>query len=131
MKQREIKFRALNMNNDWCFGHYFYNEIKETHRILSYFKPSSNKDSWTVFKDDIRIETLGQFTGFISRNDKKEVYKGDKIHCYNHDVNEHFEGVVIFQSGCFVLDMGDGGWDYINKEYITNVIGNIYEDPNY
>lgn len=73
------KFRGLRVNGDgWIYGYHYFNEKLNKHFISHWFKPSNNKESWTILSDEVKSETIGQFTGFIDPNGF-EVYEGDTM----------------------------------------------------
>ena len=105
--KREIKFRTWDEQ---------YKQFWKVFFIHSMFGSVNYMD---MSKDWIP----NQFTGLKDKNGK-EIYEGD-IAIFGSDPAEQ----IIFKSGAF---RWGGDFDYIlqiSEEYETEVIGNIYENP--
>ncbi len=119
---REIKFRGLHYNprtkeSKWVYGDLVrnrYNHSKDT--VIEGFDLMNKLICWTIRKP----ETVGQLTGLKDKNGK-EIYEGDILRY------EKSTYIVKFMEGCFVVNDGQGDlWDYKD---VSEVIGNIYENP--
>lgn len=101
-------------------------------------------DSWTLTRELVRVDpsTVGLFTGLEDANGKK-IFQGDIV----VSRIKGFRGSLFFvewRTGAFKLDLytvtepytapcfigylGDLNEDFLNE---LEVIGNIYEDPNF
>ena len=122
---REIKFRVLSLKGNTIWY------------INKQMKLSIEGDSWQV-RDDVignrflcswhenEKGILMQYTGLKDKN-TKDIYEGDIISVKGHTYEDTFTSTVAYRRGGFVFD--DKGYyigDY--KEYMLEVIGNIYEN---
>ena len=115
---REILFRGKRVDNgEWVEGVYF---------------PENDTFTATIFNgkgncvgDYVVPETVGQYTGLTANG--KKIFEGDIVHNGAGD-----PGVVVWICGSFAIHFSDGeDWDvcqYVKEEY-TEVIGNIYDNP--
>ena len=80
MEKRDIRFRGLTKTGIWVYGYYTHDVyrndsgdiIKDVHVIMNYDEYGEQQDH------EIKIETLGQFTGLID-TEGVEVYEGDVV----------------------------------------------------
>jgi len=113
---REIKFRAWDKKENKFEGHF---QIAPN-GVLAMFDPMTA--SWGKAEEDRFI--VMQYTGLKDKNGK-EIYEGDIID--NEGARQKYE--VIFHNGCFCISRGPGY--HIFNEKKVEIIGNIYEHPNY
>lgn len=77
--------------------------------------------------------TVGQYTSRLDCN-KKEVYKGDIVHCYGigNNADEEYNAEVVFceENAAFMLDAGCELFSFSEMSELCEieVIGNIYEN---
>lgn len=115
---REIKFRALNSDGQWCYGLPYYDKSGD----ISMSLPSGHSVS-----GDIR-KTLGQYTGLKDINNV-EIYDGDIVIQTGFTprkmvVNRSPDGYKMPKFGCY----RDGNTSSeLSFEY--EVIGNIHQNP--
>lgn len=120
---REIKFRAKTATtNRWVYGHYAF--IQGYHVIYEDGEPFV-----------IALNTLGQYTGLKDKNGV-EICEGDIVTMIVFEDNDEYLGYVVFENGCFCLNISLDGTKYKvpasewkETETIITVIGNIYENP--
>jgi uncharacterized phage protein (TIGR01671 family) len=116
---REIKFRGRKTSdNEWVYG----SLIIDTQQGWYHIADKETGSIWSVIP-----ETIGQYTGLKDKNGK-EIYEGDIIQYGGYYAN------VIWKDSGLILK-----WiniDYLRNDlsyWITiresNVIGNIYENP--
>lgn len=135
---REILFRAKDYENKWRYGFYspliWYPSREQTPSI----KESGGCDI------EIKLETLGQYTGIKDKNDK-EVFDGDIIfleeeHLYGKVCWENLRWYVYWYGWIDKEGLGTV-YDIVNEnplsdELLTSedkiwlpVVGNIYDNP--
>lgn len=120
---REIKFRAWDPNNSTMHSGI---EIKDLH--LYHF--DGNK-----ITEEEALELM-QYTGLKDKNGK-EIYEGDIC---STDLSRPYL-IVVFRNGAFIYQCHDDGKDYFDimlptevesdVDKYTEVIGNIYENPEF
>lgn len=119
---REIKFRAKTATtNRWAYGHYAFTQ---GHHV--------------IYEDGepfiIVLSTLGQYTGLKDKGGF-DIYEGDIT---TTDLSRPYL-VVVFRNGSFMYQCHHDGEDYhdvmlfnkkdLDRDVYTEVIGNIYENP--
>lgn len=117
---REIKFKAIGITGEWVFGSFIHSK---------HFAGCPNEyrihDLITGIESAIRLETVGQFTGF---HDSKgnEIYEGDII----SDKFETDEGLIVSRE-TVVWDSLTGSWmlDQRDKQD-GSYLSSLYENLN-
>ena len=138
---REIRFRAKTIKGgQWIEGDLFRagTEPSDGEFAISYW---DDEDGW--MNDNVRPDTIGQFTGCYDKNHNR-IFEGDIVECVSW--NEYFSKdgqpmepfrrkmYVDFRKGGFKMvepmpePMKDNEWDIICNGDIV-IIGNIYDDP--
>lgn len=138
---REIKFRAFSEklevsiypNERWHYGYYLTNEWDEP-------TICNGDGAWKII-----LETLGQFTGLLDKNEKP-IYEGDILATWNNkdltlnEIKEYFGFYIVKWSefgGRFQLERTKKTWEdnYCDcsfdeiKDRRLEVIGNIHKNP--
>ena len=154
---REIKFRGFHeiengkekvyVNGEWVKGYWVYGvPVFEEDRcyIIQNLFICNHCYLCTCTKEQIILETVGQYTGLKEKNGK-EIFEGDIIKSYyaNAQKKEFIETVVFFR-GQFVAESRTNngvchakiadGVKHLPRDksvYMTEceVVGNIYENP--
>jgi uncharacterized phage protein (TIGR01671 family) len=113
---REIKFRALTNCGVEVYGYYVHDEHLKLHYI----------DTGKGVMLEIKVETLGQYTGLKDKNGK-EIYEGDIYHMGD----ENIKYIVVWNdTGLTGKQLGSSsyaGLSYWQKN--IEIIGNIYDNP--
>jgi uncharacterized phage protein (TIGR01671 family) len=136
---REIKFRAVNADNELIYGLPYTDGTNET----VYFKEFSNRLCWRRKKDGASCNqpykngTLMQFTGMKDKNGA-EIYEGDIVKTESLYDDHNQKGaiaikVVKFWCGSYHLcELNqDSGANLFGVLVVSRaeVLGNIYENP--
>jgi uncharacterized phage protein (TIGR01671 family) len=130
---REIKFRGkLEFSSGWIVGGYCqWRDIRDNakHQIISN----------VGFHNDVKPETVGQFTGLKDKNGV-EIYEDDFCK-YHHNTSKwlvSYSFKVIFENGAYyayweriMCGTLEKHKDLLSKMDLSKVkvIGNIYENP--
>ena len=120
---REIKFRGkfLDDTSEWLYGNYIYIEDDVFHHKIA------DKSGLLL---DIDINTIGQYTGLHDKNGK-EIYEGDVVKVFTS--KEWRIGKIIYEHSGFTIDVTNNKELEYGRtailENLTEVIGNIYDNP--
>lgn len=139
--KREIKFRAKAINNDFFKGTWvdgYYTKVLWSGNLVDIITDGAHEIP-------IQIETLGQFTGLHDKN-KTRIYEGDIVRmsyvaeiCTDDDCYEEegkYVGVAAItanKGACLNPCVKNGLYNTKYKPlsaYRSEVIGNIYDNPN-
>lgn len=120
---REILFRGKRFfDGEWVDGSLFIDEKKDKHEILVGYV--NYRVGWEVVP-----ETVGQFTGLTDKNGKK-IFEGDIMPVWEQGEEYHYK--VVYNGDCFMLSMLDseqGSYPLSTKNLMSEVIGNIHDNP--
>lgn len=114
---RTIKFRGIIKYQDDIFSGFWFGNL-----IIYANGDTFIRQIETGQELEVITDTVGQFTGLTDKNGK-DIYEGDVI------IDEtNRKGTVIFYNGCFCfITEFLSIMKVIDK--ISNVIGNIYDNP--
>lgn len=118
---REILFRGKRTDNkQWVEG--FYALIGEENPSAYIIKSNGHR---------IRVahKSISQFTGLTDKNGKK-IFEGDIMPVYEQGEEYYYK--VVYNGDCFMLAMLDseqGSYPLSAKNAISEVIGNIHDNP--
>lgn len=132
---REILFRGKTEGGDWTYGYYVF--VPKRTGMFGQTISSADFDrhyiltmKYNLLKEVIP-ETIGQYTGLCDKNGKK-IFEGDIMPVYEQGEEYYYK--VVYNGDCFMLAMLDseqGSYPLSAKNAISEVIGNIHDNPNF
>ncbi len=128
---RNIKFRG-KINREWVYGLLLKSDKDDEYQYLI---QSENEKCKCCGKELVKYfttdeKTIGQYTGLKDKNGK-EIYEGDIVKVFTN--KEWRIGKIIYEHSEFTIDVTNnkdlkyGRTSII--ENLTEVIGNIYDNP--
>jgi uncharacterized phage protein (TIGR01671 family) len=125
---RTIKFRGLTGNDNWVYGHYFYDPVHDAHQIIG---------QGAIFYT-VKPETVSEWTGLLDKNGK-EIYESDLVQFkgMSGQVPVKQIGEVWWQpnGAYFAIDWSHTKGETKNEVQMHHsreieVIGSIYDNPD-
>ena len=137
---REILFRGKRAdNNEWSIGKNIilattYKGMKRTFicpkgEYMEDAQTKANRLILVLPQVEVDPETVGQYTGLTDKNGKK-IFEGDIMPVWENGEKYHYK--VIYNGDCFMLSMLDseqGSYPLSVKNSISEIIGNIHDNP--
>lgn len=125
--KREILFRGKRKDNgEWVEGFFEINTIcSEENTYLSAVIQKQPKGIYDCESWEVDSETVGQYTGNVDKNGVK-IFEGDIVNCGGRI----YEIVFLEKYARFAGTNRNCVFSNIPTKY-TEVIGNIYDSPNY
>ena len=119
---REILFRGRSkvQGSEWLYG-----DVLIYKNSAQIWETINNRKHNSV----VSLETVGQYTGLTDKNGKK-IFEGDIMPVWENGEEYHYK--VIYNGDCFMLAMLDseqGSYPLSTKNAISEVIGNIHDNP--
>ncbi|MHA6530205.1 YopX family protein [Paenibacillus sp. BAC0078] len=120
---RDIEFRGKRIDNgEWVYGSYQVGKEGQPHVISWWFVHQHEGDvSDCVDVAEVIPETVGQYTGFKDKNDKK-IFDGDILH-WNRGFDMY--SAVEYQDGSFW-----SGETLLADSLEEVVVGNIHDNAD-
>ena len=94
---REKKFRGLTKEGKRVYG--WYAAVKGKRFIIPTDAPITDDEAFLRSWNEVLPGTVGQGTGFKDKNDKNEIYQGDKVLCAD---NTH--GSIVWKGSGWYLE---------------------------
>lgn len=128
----DYKFRGRDKNGVWHYGFLNYSPIQTAYfiHVVEHTPPTMQDPCGDVYSHSFEVdpETVGQL---FFKKDNEEFYADDFIECYNHDSDEHYGGIIVFDElilSCEVEDK-EGTRHPLYVPHVQRKTGNIYENP--
>lgn len=131
---RDIKFKGKNKDIGWVYGQLVYDVngnayiIQEVELDSSYGLEETMLYATMWYR--VENETIGQYTGLNDKNGK-EIYEGDIVKVFTN--KEWRIGIIIYEHSGFTIDVTNNKELEYGRtsiiENLTEVIGNIYDNP--
>ena len=115
---REILFRGKAIDDNWYYGV----PLVFTEDYVCMTAPHT-------YNKAVIPETVGQYTGLTDKNGTK-IFEGDIMPVYEQGEEYYYK--VVYNGDCFMLAMLDseqGSYPLSTKNAISEVIGNIHDNP--
>lgn len=112
-------FTGKPIDGNWVYGGVM--QGKGDFSIIYSYEP--------IEKNVVHTDTIGQFTGLTDENGKK-IFEGDIMPVWEN--GEKYLYKVVYCGDCFMLAMLDseqGSYPLSIKHNISEVIGNIHDNP--
>ena len=120
---REIKFRGKRLDNgEWIYGDLQHRAGGQCAIVVP--EPDGN-GVWDYVAHFVDPKTVGQCTGLLDK-DVVRIYEGDIVIRHGRGVAKDKRGVVVYQSGQFVVSVLCPLYYDIQD---IEVIGNIHDNP--
>lgn len=123
---REINFRGLDINGNWHIGLVAESAGFSGQPERGIYISNTVGMPWAY---QVRIETLGQYTGLKDKNGK-EIYEGDIVKYNGWDKKEHIGVVEYKKESCAFVLMLEKSLGHSTANEKDEIIGNIYETPS-
>jgi hypothetical protein len=116
---REIKFRGLTENGEWCYGLLSESKGYIGQPEKGFYISNSGGMPWAF---QVRPETIGEYIGRKDKN-KKEIFEGDICRSF---LGEPTLGIIRYINCAFVFTASGIDWKIPDD---LEIIGNICENP--
>lgn len=139
---REYRFRGKEIDTGkWVYGGLFkepappqcFEKTLEDKYWIVYPNPRYMPDwnlPYQMVRTDVDKETVGQYTGLKDKNGK-EIYEGDIVKVFTS--KKWRIGIIIYEHSGFTIDVTNNKELEYGRtsiiENLTEVIGNIYDNP--
>jgi len=132
MKQREILFRGVAIDNKkWVEGFYFHSMEEENPRIMTVIHdggncfdepPSDHEEAIKVFPN-----TICQYIGREDIN-KKNIFEGDIVRSVDN-CDKPLVGVIVFHNVGFIWKEKFHGFLFLKDHCKYEIIGTVFQNP--